>query len=355
MDEPIRRVLVTGAQGFLGRHVVNTLLDFHHKAKILGIGRSSYMQEAFTHSIRWATKRIPAPVPAYLRLNENQEGYEYAALDLQHKSATTDLIREFQPDVVIHLASGLRGDSVEDLMRIGVEGTVSLLEALAGLKKTKVRFICGSSGGVYGCVPESLLPIREDTATAPADLYALVKLTSEHACRILGQMNGIEVIYARLFNLVGPGQDERHVCGRFAAQAAAISLGLQFEVLQTGDLESTRDFIDVRDGARAIVLLAERARAGEIYNIASGKETAIGSILTTILEQAGLGNRVRVQRGGGPPTAVRRHVGCTARLRSLGFQREHSIEASLRDLLNYYLFEVSQFASERKRSTRVPT
>jgi nucleoside-diphosphate-sugar epimerase len=341
MDESIERILVTGAQGFLGRHVVRALIGSYHDAKILGIGRSKYKQDVFTHSISWRGKLIQAPIPRYLLLDEDSREYEYAAVDLLDKSATSHRIQDFQPDVVIHLASALMGDAVEDVMRIGVEGTVSLLEALTGSSSRKVRFIYASSGAIYGRVAESMLPIEEDTPTKPIDLYGLSKLAGEHVCRILGEIRGIEVIYARLFNLVGPGQDERHVCGSFAAQAAAISLGLTADPFRTGDLDATRDFIDVRDSAHAIVLLVQKASGSGIYNIASGEETAVKSILTTINRHAGLSNRVTSWRAGGPPVGVRRHFGSAARLERLGFQKEFCMDVSLKDLLNYYLCEVA--------------
>ena len=341
MDEAERRYLVTGAQGFLGRHVVQALLTPHSRAKVLGIGRSPYTPECFTHSLRWAGKSFRAPAPAYLRSIADPTRYHYQVLDLRDGAATEKLIREFEPEVVIHLASGLRGDPIDCLMRNGVEGTVWLLEALGRLNKPDVRFLYGSSGGVYGQVPEHLFPIREDVPTQPADLYGVSKLAGEHACKVLGDRYGIAVTYARLFNLVGPGQDERHVCGRFAAQVAAILLGLQPPLVETGDLQTTRDFIDVRDCARAIILLSEKGMPGETYNVASGVETAIASILRTILQQAGLSERVTICSSEKSFSGVRRHYASTARLSGLGFRPERSTTDSLGDLLNYYLRDVS--------------
>jgi len=226
-------------------------------------------------------------------------------------------------------------------MRNGVEGTVGLLEALGQLSGSHARVLFCSSGGVYGQVPEDLLPIREDVPTRPADLYGVSKLAAEQACQILGKRYGIPVTYARLFNLVGPGQDERHVCGRFAAQAVAISLGLQPPQVETADLQTTRDFIDVRDCALAILLLAANGAPGETYNVASGEETTIASILNTILEQAGLSERVSICSSGGSSQDVRRQYASTARLSGLGFRPGRSIADSLRDLLNYYFLDVS--------------
>jgi GDP-4-dehydro-6-deoxy-D-mannose reductase len=226
-------------------------------------------------------------------------------------------------------------------MRNGVEATVRLLEALGRLDKRPVRFLYGSSGGVYGQVPEYLLPIREDAPMYPTDLYGVSKVAGEYASRLLGEKYGISMIYARLFNLVGPGQDERHVCGRFAAQAAAIVLGLQPPVLQTGDLQATRDFVDVRDCARAIILLLNKGMPGETYNVANGEETAIATILRTLLQQAGLSERVNVCSSGKSSSDVYRHYASIARLSALGFLPEQSITDSLKDLLKYYLRDVS--------------
>ena len=255
--------------------------------------------------------------------------------------ATRKTIQEFQPDVVFHLASGLKGDPVDCLLRNGVESTVWLLEALGSARGSRARLLFCSSGGVYGRVPESLLPIQEDAPTRPADLYALSKLAAEHASRILGEKYGIPVVWARVFNLVGPGQDERHVCGKFAAQAVAISLGLQEPRLQTADLCTTRDFIDVRDCARAMVLLSAKGTLGEIYNVASGAETTITLILDTILGHLGLSDRVSICSSAESPNQIRRHYASTLRLSALGFRPELSMADSLRDLVDYYLQEVS--------------
>ncbi len=338
MDEA-PRFLVTGAQGFLGRHLVQALLASYPAALVLGVGRSPCTTESFTHSISWAGKSFRAPVPAYLR-NGDSERYQYQLLDLLDAAATARIVQEFRPAIVIHLASGLRGDPVDRLMRSGVESTVRLTEVLGSLTCLSPRLLLCSSGAVYGQVPEHLLPIREDAPTRPAELYGVAKLAAEHACRVVAARCGMPVTCARVFNLVGPGQDERHVCGRFVAQAAAISLGLQPARVDTADLQSTRDFIDVRDCARALVLLARKGTAGETYNVASGVETTIASVLETVLEQLSLKDRVQVSSRESS-NAIRRHFASVARLSSLGFTPEWPMAESLRDLRDYYLRDVS--------------
>jgi nucleoside-diphosphate-sugar epimerase len=339
MDAPAR-FLVTGAQGFVGRYLVHALLASYPEATVVGIGRSPATSESFTHSLQLSGRSFRAPLPADLRINDR---YRYCVADLLDPTATKALVGEVEPDAVFHLASGLKGDPVDRLMRSGVEATVRLMEALGSAGSRHPRVIVCSSGGVYGAVPEHLLPITEDSWCKPADLYGASKLAAEHACRILAEQHAICVVYARLFNLVGPGQDERHVCGRFVAQAVAISRGLQPAEMQTGALESTRDFIDVRDGVRALLLLAAAGSPGETYNVASGVEARIGSVLDTVLEQTGLRGQVLIvsrQSDGG----IRRHYASIARLVRLGFRTERSLQESLRDIRNYYLEHIRHFA-----------
>lgn len=348
MDAAEPRFLVTGAQGFLGRHVVEAVLASTSRAQVLGIGRSACSQELFTHSLHWAAQKLRAPVPRYLRELTDAGRYRYRAVDLRNGAAVGELIYAFSPEIVIHLASGLKGDPAECLVQNGVESTVSLVEALGRLSKPDLRLIYASSGGVYGDVPEDLLPIREDTTPRPADLYSMSKLAGEQTCEVLGAKFGIRVTCARVFNLVGPGQDERHVCGRLAAQIGAIILGLQPPVVETGDLKTSRDFIDVRDCARAIVLLAKREAPNGTYNLASGREVTIASVLKTMLEQTGLLEKVAVSCSTKLPSGVHRHCACIDKLSGLGFRAERGIDSSLCDLLNYYVQDVAPAAARLK-------
>ena len=329
---PATRFLVTGAQGFLGRHLVHAILTRDSTAMVVGIGRSSFADDFFTHLISLAGRSFRAPVPAYLRIASDR--YQYRTLDLVDGAATQEFVQQVQPDVVIHTASGLRGDPIDRLLRNGVESVVRLMEALGSLSR-RPRFLLCSSGGVYGSVPEDRLPITEDAPTCPVELYGVSKLAAEHACRVLAQQHEIPAIYARLFNLVGPGQDERHVCGRFVAHAVAIAAGLEACEMFTANLGSTRDFIDVRDCARAVLLLANRGLPGEIYNVASGEETMIASVLDIVLKQAGLKEKVRIITRAGEP-GIKRHYGSIDRLTRLGFRTEQTLQESLRDLRDYY-------------------
>ena len=337
------RYLVTGAQGFVGRYFIAATLGSEPAAEVLGIGRSPRRDDVFTHGVRFGTTSIPAPLPADLRDAAIDERYRYEIADIRDRHALAELIRSFRPEVVVHLASGLRDDDTAHLIGTNVIGTIALVEAIAEAKTGVRMSVLGSTGGVYGA-PESL-PIPESAPCRPVDLYAASKLASEHASRIVAVHGDVPVLWARLFNLVGPGQDERHVCGRFAAQAAAIASGAAEPVLEAGNLDSTRDFIDVRDVARALGRLAHSGVAGEAYNVSSGVEVAIGRVLATTLRAAGIEDRVSIARTLPRVNDIARHTGDSSKIRSLGYAPRFPLAQSIGDVVGYYMKDAAAAVS----------
>jgi nucleoside-diphosphate-sugar epimerase len=304
-----RLFLVTGAQGFLGRYFVDEVLSSLPDSRVLGVGRSPECPGYFTHRLNWCGTNTAAPVPRDIHTTSS-ERFQYQRLDLCDGSATRDLLRRWRPDVVVHLASGLRGDTIGALTKNIVQGATSLMNALSALDGAMPLVVYASTGGVYGRVPDSLLPIHESTSTAPVDLYAVCKLAAEHCCRVVGQQKGIEVIYARIFNLIGPGQDDRHVGGKFASEVAAIATGELPPIIRTLDLLTTRDFIHARDCARALLTLADEGTGGDIYNVATGDELPVKAILESLIQQAGLQGRIEVQESRICDGRPQRHCGC---------------------------------------------
>src|SRR5262249_48652842 len=300
----MKRYFVTGAQGFVGRYLISSILESQNDAAVLGIGRSPWRNDTFTHCVRWAGTLVPAPLPP--RLSIKSRRYEYVVVNVHRREDIAALLQDFQPDVVVHLASGLRDDPISSLLATNVQGTIDLLDAVSEIKERVGKIILASTGGVYG-VPDKL-PIDEQAACNPIDPYSRTKLAAEHASRILAQQYSLPVIWARLFNLAGPGQDERHVCGRFGSQAAAILERHTPAVLEVESLDTTRDFIDVRDAASALISICERGVPSSIYNVGSGNETSIETILDMTLEAARLRNQVTLRSKSRRIVDVPRHA-----------------------------------------------
>jgi nucleoside-diphosphate-sugar epimerase len=331
------RFLITGYQGFVGRYLAYELKKSYPDATVYGIGRSAVLHDRFTHNIRYGKVVMGAPLTEPLaRFFSDREEW-YRQTDILDNESIHRVLQELKPEIVIHLAAGLRDDPAEYLFRTNVAGTVSLLEAIneSGIKPEKL--IVGSTGAVYGMAALRGLPLREETECLPADLYSVSKLAAEHASRILAQVHGLPVLWARLFNLIGPGQDERHVCGKLASQISAIKRKSQDPRIEVGDLAPTRDYVDVRDAASAIALLVKHGNAGEYYNIASGVETSVRSILNQFIELAQVLEPLEVSQMYFRPNDLPRYCGDVERLRSLGFRPRYSFKQSAEDLLYYYL------------------
>jgi len=329
----VMRALITGAQGFVGRYLISALLATDPTSRIVGIGRSPACN-TFTHSVTLQSARVPAKLPDELRSTVRDRRYEYTRADIRNSSALRSILKELRPNVIFHLASGLRDDRPHDLFQTNVEGTIDLITAVSDADFDLHALIIGSSGSVYGM--PARLPITEDSACEPRDCYAASKLAQENVSRILARERGLPVVIARIFNIVGPGQDERHVAGRFAAQLAAIAGGTSEPPLKVGDLSTTRDFIDVRDVARALIVLAKAQRGQGFYNVASGVETTVFRVLEILIRSAGIADGVDVDTVYTRVSDTPRVVADIARLRAAGFKSAIPLEKSLADVFKYY-------------------
>jgi nucleoside-diphosphate-sugar epimerase len=336
------RIVVTGAQGFLGRNLVRTLLDADPGVSVLGIGRSHRRADEFTHRLEWQGAQVAAPLPSELSAAEEDPRYAYQAVDLEDTSRLAEILRAFEPGVVVNAAAALRDEPLPALLRSNVTALAALLESIP----RGARVVLVSSGSVYGAVPPERLPIAEEAPCRPLDLYAASKHAAEDIARILADQLGLPLVVARVFNLLGPGLQDRHLAAALARQVAAIELGLNPPVLEVGPLDTTRDFVDVRDAARGLALAAEAGVAGTAYNLASGRETPVQAILDGLLDAAGLRDDFSIARLERRSGDYERSYADIARIRELGFAPAVDLDRSLAAMLGYY----TELVSSRSRS-----
>ena len=214
-----------------------------------------------------------------------------AALDLRNRRYVAALVGGAPPDAVIHLAAqSFVPDAFRDpgaTLQVNLFGTLNLLQALreAGFAG---RMIYVSSGDVYGLVPEGALPVTEAWLPVPRNPYAVSKLAAETLCRQWAITEAMDIVLARPFNHIGRGQSERFVVSDFAKQIADVRRGSREPQVKVGDVDVTRDFTDVRDVVHAYFALLDRGARGEVYNVCSGEERSIRSILMRLVELAGV-------------------------------------------------------------------
>lgn len=265
-------------------------------------------------------------------------------VELLDASRVTKAVAALKPDFVYHLAGqAYVGDSFANprpTYEVNFFGTLNLIEALKACG-FRGRMLFAGSGDVYGQVLESELPLREDRPLRPLNPYAVSKIAAEALC-YQESRNGFEIVLARPFNHIGAGQSPKFVASDIARRIAMIAAGKAEPVLHVGDVDITRDFTDVRDVVRAYQLLLAKGRASEPYNICSGVERSIRSIIEILSDIAGITPELRLDPARLRPGEQRRVRGDNSKLvRDTGWHPQIDFHQSLTDIFTYWSREIS--------------
>ena len=293
----MKTLLVTGLSGFVGGH----------------------LQQALASSETW---QLLAAKPHNL--------LDPASLDAWLQAGV--------PDAVIHLAGQTFVPAAfkdpAHTLQVNLLGTLNLLQALkrAGFNGT---FLFVSSGDVYGQVAEKDLPISETLAPKPRNPYAVSKVAAELLCQQWGYAEGWRVLIARPFNHIGPGQAASFVVPSMAQQIVGAGAGAQRLTLEVGDIDVTRDFLDVRDVVSAYFVLLEHGRSGEIYNLCSGVERTVRELIIEMARLAGVSVDLVQDPSRLRPADQRRVVGSAEKLqKDTGWKPSISITETLQSVLS---------------------
>ncbi len=235
-----------------------------------------------------------------------------------------------RPDEVYHIAGTTRARAWDDLWRAHVTSTVNLLNALSS-RAAPVRIVIAGSSAEYGAAGGSRRP-RENAPLEPVTPYGSSKLAQTLAA--LSFSNGpVEVVVARIFNVLGPGTPENLAPGAFARQVARIAAGLQPPEVVVGDLSPRRDYVDVRDVAASLEVLMRRGRSGECYNVGSGRSTPMSAVLRGLAAAAGVRVTECVDPARRRPSEVRDLAGDIRKIKTLGWDPKIPLTRSLADTL----------------------
>lgn len=260
----------------------------------------------------------------------------WRSLDLGSPEEIQGLVDEVRPNAVYHLAGQASvGQSLEKPLATwdtNATGTLRLLVALSALG-SPVRFLLASSAEVYGAVAADKQPIDELTPVRPLTPYGASKAAAELVCFQTASAGAMEVVVARSFNHIGPGQDARFVLPSVALQLEAIRRGEREPSIDVGNLDVQRDFLDVRDAVRGYVTLMKAGRSGEAYNISSGKAMTLFAVLNRLVELSGTGAELVVNPDRVRSLDIPLLVGDAGKLTSLGWKPTFALETTLADLL----------------------
>lgn len=311
-------ILLTGAAGFVGRHVATLLGSLGHE--VIGVGRRAA-----------AAARAP----------ETLMGYR--ALDLADEVAVGRVVREVRPERVLHLAA----DASVAASWADPKGTLDRNLAGAHAVLAAVRehapeagVLLACSGEEYGAVPLERLPIGEEEPLRPQNPYAVSKAAIDLLGGFFADAHGLRVLRARAFNHAGPGQSDAYVVSSFArqvaeAEARATAGGEPGEIV-TGPLTTRRDFTDVRDVARAYWAGLEAGLTGPV-NVCGGRAAPVSGILESLLALSSAAPAHRVDLARVRPHEVAEFRGSHRRLTdATGWRPEIPLERTLADTLDWW-------------------
>ncbi|MFK5599221.1 GDP-mannose 4,6-dehydratase [Methylobacterium sp. HMF5984] len=313
----MKRILVTGAAGFVGRHALAALSAGTGAAdRILGIGRGR-----------------PAVLP---------ERVAYETVDLLDEAALHASVAAFRPTDVLHLAAMASvqqsADAPGETWRVNLVGLLNLAEAVAR-SAPGAGFLFVSSGEVYGRAFLAGRPLTEAAVPDPQGPYARSKWFGEAILRDLLAKAKVRLVILRPFNQIGAGQDERFVVPSFAGQIARIEAGLVAPVLAVGNLAAERDFLPVGDVVRAYVDLIGRGldiADGSVFNVASGRPRSIASVVDDLRRHARVPFEVRVAADRMRPSEIPVAAGDATRLtEATGWTPKADWDAALADVLEH--------------------
>lgn len=306
------KALITGVSGFVGRYLAQNLL------------KNGY-------EVWGGTRKFSAPFIDGIRIIE---------LTLDNVQNLKMQLNTVKPDIVFHLAgqSSVKDSwsHIYETFHSNVSLSLNLLEAIRIYDaENKVKVITVGSSEEYGLVNSK--PIEETSETNPGNPYGSSKLTLGKAAMYYAQNYNMDIIHARPFNHIGPGQKLGFVTSDFAKQVTDLEKQNEISEIFVGNLDSKRDFTDVRDIVNAYRLLAERGHSKEIYNVCSNVSTSIKEILNTFVGFSEKEIKVSVDKSKFRPIDIPDYYGSNQKLRNhTGWYPTINLEQSLLDIYEYW-------------------
>lgn len=313
VNEGMKKALIIGGAGFVGKYL------------------AEYLSRECGYQVRSTKMKQETLEP---------EGYDVVDMNLLEKQEVVDVIENFAPDYIFHLAAqssvAVSWSNPQLTVDVNIKGALNLLDVLKEMEY-KGRVLLIGSGEEYGRIHPDQVPIVEDTVLRPGNIYAATKSCQNMLGTIYAQAYQLELVMVRAFTHVGPRQSPQFVVSDFCKQVVEVEKGLREPVIHVGNLKAKRDFTDVRDVITAYECLIRQGKSGETYNVGSGKAYEIQEVLDKIIELSGREINVEVEQARLRPIDVPIiEADITKITEQTDWKRKISLEQTLKDTLDYW-------------------
>ncbi len=323
-----KKVLITGITGFVGSHMAELLLK--EGLVVFGIAR-------------WRSRKE--------NLGNLNGKVIILEADILDSHSLDQIMVSVRPDLIFHLAAQsfvpASWTTPVSTLETNVIGTANLFESV---RKTKInpRIQIACSSEEYGLVEKNEIPIKEDNPLRPLSPYAVSKVAMDYLGYQYHKSYGMQIVRTRGFNHTGPRRGEVFAESDFAKQIAEIERGLKKPVIEVGNLETKRDYTDVRDMVRGYFLAGLKGDPGEVYNICSGKAVKIADVLKILLSLSQIKIKIKKDPSRIRPSDVPLLLGDNSKFKKLtGWKPQIPFKQTLEDLLNYWRQKVDTNGENR--------
>lgn len=301
----MNKYFITGVAGFVGRYFVDYLQQNEPSAIIMGCDI----------------------------ISDCDLSIQYKQLNLNNKSETEEILIDFAPNYIVHLASiSSVGQSWQDPSGCFQNNTSIMLNILEVVTKNKLntKILSIGSSEEYG---DGNMPLQENMNLNPQNPYAVAKASQEMLCKLYATGMGIDVVMTRSFNHIGPKQSERFVIPSFMRQLVNISQGAENKML-VGNIEVARDFLDVRDVVDAYYKILHHGKSGDVYNVCSGNAYKLKELISQAEEILNIHANIEVDTTRLRPNDIPLIQGDNSKLKQeLAWQPQYNIQQTIKDIL----------------------
>ena len=269
-----RRALVIGATGFIGQNLTH------------------YLARKGREVVGTYCRTVPA--------SRGGDRVRFIKCDVTKKADLLQVIRQQRPDEIYYLAarSSIRQSWLEpeETFKVNFLGGLYLFGAI-GECHSQAKVLVVSSCTIYGATYRSHKRISEESALNPLDPYSLSKCSLDNLGRLYASVLGHRIVIARLTNVTGPGQSTIFSVPNIAKQISQIERNQRPRVVKVGNLDSKRDYLDIRDCVRALYLIMQKGKVGQAYNVSSGSSIRLAEVLSRMIELSRIPKReIKIQK-----------------------------------------------------------